>query len=174
MSVKIYVEGGGVGELSLKRCQDGFRRFFERLLPGKEHVRVRPCGGRADAWRDFKIANDLAKPGEYVILLVDSEGPVGANISAWDYLWGRKEDKWEKPKEAEDDQAHLMVQCMEAWFMADREAAVKHLGKNVKVSDLPAPVNNDIECLSKDRIIDALNKAARKARKLRGGPEAGI
>ena len=37
-------------------------------------------------------------PGDYVILLVDSEGPVEAHVSPWDYLVKREGDKRLKPK----------------------------------------------------------------------------
>ena len=158
MSVKIYVEGGGVRESSLTKCRRGFTKFFAELLRGKNRVRVIPCGGRAKALRDFRIAHEAAKSGEHVILLVDSEGPVEPHVSPWDYLWVNEKDKWEKPKNAEEDQAHLMVQCMEAWFMADREAVVEYFGKRVKISDFPDPVNNDIERIPKVKITDASGK----------------
>ena len=76
MRVLIYVEGGGVGYHSMTTCRKGFFSFFERLLPGKNHVEVIPCGGRSDAFEDFKLEHESGKPGQYVILLVDSEGPL--------------------------------------------------------------------------------------------------
>ena len=126
MSVTIYVEGGGVGEPSLTKCRKGFRTFFKRLLLGKDRVKVVACGGRNEAFKKFRTAHQGVMPGDYVILLVDSEGPVEPHVSPWDYLRKREGDKWSKPKSATDDQVHLMVQCMEAWFMADREAVVKY------------------------------------------------
>jgi len=105
--------------------------------------------------------------------LVDSEGPVEPHVSPWDYLRVNERDKWERPRNAEEDQAHLMVQCMEAWFMADREAVVKYFGKRVKTSDFPDPVNNDIERIPKAKIAAALGKAARKVRKARGTEKQG-
>lgn len=166
MSVTIYVEGGGVGDPSLTKCRQGFGKFFERLLPGKDRVKVVACGGRSDTFKDFALAHESRKPDDYPILLVDSEGPVETHGSPWDHL--RAKDKWEKPETTEDDQAHLMVQCMEAWFMADREAVVEHFDKGLKTDDLPAPVNGDIERISQAKINAALGKAARKVGKARG------
>ena len=171
MSVKIYVEGGGVGERSIKNCREGFRRFFERLLQGKGRVKVVACGGREDTFKAFKLAHENRKPDHYAILLVDSEGPVETHGSPWDYL--KAMDKWEKPETSEDDQAHLMVQCMEAWFMADREAVVEYFDEGVKIAHLPASDNEDIEGISKEKIAAALGKAARKVRKARGTEKQG-
>jgi hypothetical protein len=131
VSVTIYVEGGGVGNASLTKCRKGFGIFFERLLLGKDRVKVVACGGRSKAFKKFRTAHQGVMPGDYVILLVDSEGPVEAHVSPWDYLVKREGDKRLKPKSATDDQVHLMVQCMEAWLMADREAVVEHFDKGL-------------------------------------------
>ncbi len=173
MSVTIYVEGGGVGDPSLTKCRRGFREFFKRLLPGKDCVKVWPCGGRGEAFRNFTVALKTLKPGDFVILLVDSEGPVEPSVSPWDYLKDNKADQWKRPVTADDDQAHLMVQCMEAWFMADREAVVKYFDAGLKTDHLPPPVNGDIEGISKAKIDDSLDKAARKFNKARGTKKQG-
>ncbi len=172
MRVLIYVEGGGVGDHSMTTCRKGFLSFFERLLPGKNRVEVIPCGGRSDAFEDFKLEHESGKPGQYVILLVDSEGPLERDdIPSWDHL--RARDNWKKPQTAEVHQAHLVVQCMEAWFMAYREAVAKYFGKGVKISDLPGPENNDIERIAKAKVFDALDKAARKFLKSKGTKKQG-
>ncbi len=174
MSVIIYVEGGGTGDPSLTRCRRAFGEFFARLLPSKDRVRVVPWGGRSETFKAFALAHKSPRPGYHVILLVDSEGPVeGYDVSPWDYLGQRAEDKWQKPKTAEDDQAHLMVQCMEAWFMADREAVVKYFDKGLEIDDLPGPVNGDIERIPRAKIAAALDKAARRVHKARGTKRQG-
>ncbi len=103
--------------------------------------------------------------------MVDSEEPVETHSSPWDHLTAK--DKWKKPETTEDNQAHLMVQCMEAWFMADPEAVVKHFDKGLKVADLPTTVDGDIEQISKAKITVALNKAAKRVRKARGTKKQG-
>ncbi len=67
MSVTVYVEGGGVG-VSVSKCRKGFRSFFERLLPWKNHVTVIACGGRNDAFKAFKLAYEKRTPDDYAIL----------------------------------------------------------------------------------------------------------
>ena len=52
---------------------------------------------------------------------MDSESPVLAK-TVWKHLSQRQGDGWKKPTDASDDQAFLMVQCMEAWFLADHDA----------------------------------------------------
>jgi hypothetical protein len=106
-----------------------------------------------------------------VILLVDSEGPVDPHVSPWDYLGKKEGDKWPKPEGATDDQVHLMVQCMEAWFMADGEAVVEYFDEGVKIAHLPALDNEDIEGISKEKIAVALGKAGTQGK---GNREAGI
>jgi hypothetical protein len=78
--------------------------------------RVVACGGRKETYDDFCTA--LKQDKGYVILLVDSEESLVHD--AWSHL--RERDGWERPNGAEDDQAQLMVTCMETWVMADREA----------------------------------------------------
>ena len=57
--------------------------------------------------------------------------------------------------------------------MADREAVVKYFDKGVKTDDLPGPVNSDIERIPKAKIVDALDKAARKFLKSKGTKKQG-
>ena len=120
MKVKIYVEGGGDNRNQQKKCREGFRRFFCKAgLKGKMPSIV-ACGGRSNAFRDFEIAIKKAKAGEFVVLLVDSEEAVNSVSNPWKHLKERKGDGWKKPEKADDESVHLMVQCMEAWFLADR------------------------------------------------------
>ena len=123
--------------------------------------------------KDFKLEHESGEPGHYVILLVDSEGPLERDdISSWDHFRATGQLE-EASKPAEVHQAHLMVQCMEAWFMADRETVAKYFGKRVKISDLPGPENNNIERIAKAKIFDALDKAARRFLKSKGTKKQG-
>jgi hypothetical protein len=66
--------------------------------------RIIACGGRDDAFDRFRHAPEE----QHAILLVDSEGPVATK--PWVHLKAR--DGWD-PGAATDDQAQLMVACME-------------------------------------------------------------
>lgn len=74
------------------------------------------CGSREETYRAFKIAI-RAHPTAFNVMLVDAEGTV--NQSPWLHLAQR--DGWICPEGVNDNQCHLMVQCMEAWLMADRD-----------------------------------------------------
>ena len=95
------------------------------------------CGSRSQTFKDFRTAV-RQQTGDFVILLVDSEGPVEAP-SAWAHLHAR--DGWQRPAVTIEDQAHLMVQCMEAWFLADREALIEFYGQGFLAGSLPGQPN---------------------------------
>lgn len=169
--VKIYVEGGGDASLMKTECRQGFSKFFKAAgLKGKM-PRIVACGGRHDAYNSFCTA---IKQGECAFLLVDSEAAVDATHQQgssdlwkpWSHLQQR--DNWKKPANAEDTHCHLMVQCMEAWFIADGETLDKFFGQGFQLNKLPT-VANSIESLCKDQLYKALADATRNCRKGRYG-----
>jgi hypothetical protein len=98
------------------------------------------------------------------ILLVDSEDPVDpqgelshGTAVAWNHLQSR--DGWTRPHGTDDDQAQMMVACMETWIMSDREALSKVFGAELQVSAL-LPVN-DLEQRSTSDVQRALENATR-------------
>lgn len=119
MRVRVYVEGGGDYAPLKRRCREGFSKFFRNAGLGEAMPKVIACGGRQNAYGKFRSAVRNASAGDFVVLLVDSEGPVGG-VPAWRHLHNR--DGWTKPDEAGDDSAHLMVEVMESWFLADKGA----------------------------------------------------
>jgi len=124
--------------------------------------RVIPCGTRRNAYEDFRGALQIAEPDHFIILLVDSEGPVAAQ-NPWDYLSFREGDQWEKPANSTADNAHLMVQCMEAWFLADQETLENFYGQGFHANSLPR--NPALENIPKQDILDGLKNATRNTRK---------
>jgi hypothetical protein len=56
----------------------------------------------------------------------------------WQHVAQRPGDEWEQPAGATEDHLHLMVQCMEAWFLADRRALGEYFGQGFQESALPA------------------------------------
>ena len=156
MSATIYVEGGGNYKDLKISCRQGFRKFFEKagLADSRRMPTIVPCGGRQNAYNRFRGA--LSKGNRDAILLVDSEGPVTA-LSPWLHLKAR--DNWDRPNGATEEQCHLMVQVMETWFLADREALQTHYGQGFRAPALPQ--NPNIEDISKDDVLAGLNRAAR-------------
>lgn len=123
--------------------------------------KIMPCGPRNAAYDDFCTALKQTATNDFIILLVDSEAEVTPDDSAWEHL--RKRDEWTKPRRAKNENAHLMVQCMEAWFIADRDSLREYFGQYFKPNALPA--RNDIENISKSDLEKALEKATTATRK---------
>jgi hypothetical protein len=68
-----------------------------------------------------------------------------------------------RPASSTDDQAHLMVQCMEAWFLADKEVLGEFFDQGFLVGSLPGHAN--IEEVLKDDLLARLEQASRRTQK---------
>ena len=159
MRAKLYVEGGGTGRALRQALREGFRAFFKKA--GLDRLpRVVACGSRQNAYDDFRAAIDLPS-ADFAALLVDSEGPVSA-ATPWAHL--KEHDGWGRPASATEENAHLMVQVMESWFLADRDCLARYFGKGFRTSALPA-AQGSIEDVAKDDIARALNESTRHSRK---------
>jgi hypothetical protein len=156
--VRIYVEGGSQGSTK-SDCRQAFRSFFEKVVPRGSFV-VIASGDRGAAFKDF-CSGLRQHQSDYVILLVDSEGPVEAR--PWQHLMAREGDKWRRPAGADDDQAHLMVQVMESWFLADRQVLIDYYDQGFLATSLPGQRN--IELISKQDVFRALQYASRNTQK---------
>ena len=87
-----------------------------------------------------------------------SESPVSDSHSAWSHLRGR--DQWPQPEGATDENAHLMVQCMEAWFLADRDTLSQFFGIGFNENALPP--RSDVESVPKDDLLRGIENATRR------------
>jgi len=151
--IRLYIEGGG-GSHSRKELRKGFSSFFRELKAQAEGKKV-PfslilCGSRNSAYEDFTRALS-DHPNAFVALLVDAEGPV--TQSPWKHL------TWDSCGTS-DDHCHLMVQAMEAWFVADSARLKDFYGRGF--NDGPIPKETDVERIEKRRLKSCLNKAARR------------
>ena len=72
----------------------------------------------------------------------------------------RPGDGWVKPAGATEDHLHLMVQCMEAWFLADRRALKEFFGPGFRERALPAATSQP-EKVSKPDLYHKLEQATR-------------
>lgn len=163
--VKLYVEGGGDSKAMKIECRRGFREFLEKAgLKGKMPA-IAACGSRRSAYEDYctAIAN-----GEAAMLLVDSEAPVAAvhqrgkpdEWLPWQHLKASPGDGWDRPLDAREADCHLMVQCMESWFLADRETLKDFFGQGFRDSALP-PAENPVETIDKTKLLNSLKEATR-------------
>ena len=153
MTVKIYVEGGGDGRELRARCRRGFSSFFGKAGLAGTMPQVVACGGRQRAFDKFRAALAVRNDRVFTVLLVDSEDPVAEGAGPWRHLMNR--DTWSAPDGANDENAHLMVQCMEAWFLADKDCLAAFFGHDFNRNALPG--NQNIEEVAKaDVLIDHL------------------
>jgi hypothetical protein len=161
VSVRVYVEGAGDYKHTdnATACRRGFQELFEKLGLPERRLSVIACGSRLQTFNDFRKAV-RQHSGDFIILLVDSEGPVEAP-SAWAHLHVR--DEWQRPAGTIGDQAHLMVQCMEAWFLADREALIEFYGQGFLAGSLPGQPN--IEEIPKRSLLCVLKHASKQTTK---------
>jgi hypothetical protein len=159
VNVKIYVEGGGDSQKLRTECRRAFSQFFERAGFKGRMPAIVACGSRENAYDSFCTALAEAAEDDFPLLLVDSEAAV--TRAPWPHLKTR--DNWDKPPDAVDAQAQLMVQCMETWFLADREALAKFYGQGFHAKSLPA--NANIEEIEKAKVFSSLKEATRQTKK---------
>ena len=159
MSVTIYVEGGGDEEKLKRKCRRGFGSFLEKAGLRGKLPRIVPCGSRQKAYNRFKTEY-AGDDGRIVMLLVDAEAPV-TTAGPWQHLQDR--DRWQRPPGVTDDQCHLMVQVMESWFLADREALSAFYEQDFHSGSLPR--NPNVEQIAKDDVLSRLESATRNTTK---------
>jgi hypothetical protein len=183
--MKIFVEGGGNQKVLLGECRKAFRELFEKAGVKKGSFEIIASGSRLDAYKDFK--NALNAGHTDAILLVDSEEQVriiasaansrrldfdrtrsptaiGRSVRPWQHLRERVGDDWDQPAGATNRQVHFMVACMEAWFLADKDAlAAYYRGphRREQFNEATLPSRPDIEGLSKTEVMAALSRATR-------------
>jgi hypothetical protein len=148
--IRIYYEGD-------RLLKSGFDKFFEPL---KQKARGSRCEfrfifGGGDSARDFADAV-ATHSGAWNILLKDSEGPaIGSAASSLCKQQGL-------------DQSHAgsifwMVQMMESWFHADKDALAKFYGDGFNGNALKP--NPRVEEIPKKDLEDGLRAATRATQK---------
>lgn len=179
--IAVYVEGGGNSKEEKAELRRGFDALFakEKALAGGKRLSLIFvfCGGRQDAYEAFKNALKVNRQ-RVSALLVDSEtaiAPVPAD-EAQDALirvahlrqrqgsgTRGKGDGWTLPDDLAE-RVHLMVQCMEAWIVADPEALEGfYKSKFFKKERLPKRPNLEQE--SKADLYAVLEKETKDSQK---------
>ena len=160
MTVRLYIEGGGDNRRLGAQFREGWTKFFEAAGLGGRMPKVVRGGSRTQTFDPF--ATDAAKrtTDNVPLLLVDSEHPVEAGRSVWQHLGAR--DGWNKPVGADEEHAFLMVQVMETWFLADRDALRRQFGSRFAENALGQWA--ELEQLPKETVLDALRKATERCR----------
>jgi hypothetical protein len=161
MEIRIYVEGGGDSADSKAQIRTGFGVFFEELRCQARRQRIEwrivACGSRQSAYDLFNLAQ-RTHPDAFNVLLVDSEGPVSS--LPWQHLAAR--DHWQTDRTL-DERYHLMVQVMEAWFIADIGNLSDFYGDGFNINSIPR--RNNVEQIDKISLFNALVTATRCTQK---------
>jgi hypothetical protein len=158
VDMKLYVEGGGDAHMLKTACRQGFSKFLKKAGLGGHMPRIVACGSRGNAYDAFCTA---LSNGDAAMLLVDSKGPI-VTPSPWQHLLNRPGDNWAQPEGVLDDHCHLMVQCMETWFLADQEMLAIFFGQGFNAKSLPRV--NVIEDVSKSEVYKLLAKATKNCK----------
>jgi hypothetical protein len=162
VKIVLYIEGGGNRKDQQARCREGFRKLLEKAgllgkLPG-----IIAGGGRNATFDQFRAAMHGARLDTYPILLVDSEDILSnPHILSWAHL--KACDNWDRPDRVEDDQAQLMVTCMETWIMADHVALQSYFGNSINRGRLFSTI--ELEARDRHAVQDALVAATCKCKR---------
>lgn len=144
----------------------GWQTFFNKAGVNGRILEIAVGGGQEEAFALFE--NQLAfydqqqntepKP----LLLVDSEEPVAPGHTVWQHLQTRRQNIFQRPANADDQSAYMMVQAMETWFMADPTALQCFFGVSFDSSvfeNSPA-----LESILKGDALDKLRQSSRGCR----------
>jgi hypothetical protein len=150
--IRIYCEGDPL-------LKPGFSTFFRELRRRAREQRCSfhpiPCGAGPVACRNFAVAlRNHARA--WNILLINSECPYQVGLAA--SLCNRY--KW---KESHAESIYWMVQMMEAWFHADREALKRFYGEGFRLRALKA--NPNVEAILKRDLVSGLGAATKQTNK---------
>jgi hypothetical protein len=142
-----------------KLLRPGFEAFLSvlrrRAREKRCKFRVIPSGSGSTACRDFGTAI-RENPRVWSILLIDSEGPLRANASA--SLC--REQGW---SESNAGSIFWMVEMMEAWFHADKDALADFYRSGFQRNSLKS--NPNVEQISKKDLQHGLSAATKNSQK---------
>ncbi len=155
MSAVLYIEGGGDNRRLGAEFRQGWKAFLTNAGLSGRMPKVVRGGTRQQTFNRFITALGDSKDSTVPLLLVDSEGPVTTGHTVWQHL--RTRDRWHKPAAAGDDQAFLMVQVMESWLLADRNALQTYFGERFKANVIRQWPQ--LEEVPGETVFDALEKA---------------
>ena len=161
MTAVLYVEGGGDNRRLGAQFREAWKAFLTKAGLAGRMPRVIRGGSRQQAFDSFVADVAHPSPGTVPLLLVDSESAIVAGRPVWQHLQER--DGWTQPEDVGDDQAFLMVQVMETWFLADRDALHTYFGAEFVGNAIRQW--RQLEEAFKETVLYALEKATARCSK---------
>ena len=146
----------------------GFSQLFQSHVNRARAKRLRfklvAGGPGTETIKDF-LRFCSTEPSSLNVLLIDSEGPVTDTIR---YISDsiRSLSMWNAGVSCSDEQIHLMVQAMEAWFVADPQSLSRRFGQNYSTRHLPSP--ESAETVSTADLLTAIRRGLPQSRRRRG------
>lgn len=150
---------------------EAFRRawqiFFSKAGVDGQMLDIAVGGGQQEAFALFSsqldryMKDNATEPKP--LLLLDSEEPVADGHTVWEHLGTRNQHRFQQPPEAHDDSAHMMVQAMETWFIADPPALQRFFDSSLDASVFRN--SSPLEAILKEDALDMLRRATLRCRR---------
>lgn len=180
VTYRLYIEGGGRADpdpAEMDRAAmvddnaEAFRRgwqiFFNKAGIDGQMLEIAVGGGQQEAFALFNsqlnryVEHEETEPKP--LLLVDSEEPVAAGYTVWEHLQTRLQHRFQRPANADDQSAFMMVQAMETWFVADSPALQRFFDSSLDTSVLQN--SSPLEAIPKEDALDMLRQATLRCRR---------
>ena len=154
--IRIYCEGDRALRPSLGSFLSGLR---DKASDKGILWEIVACGSANRTFENFRDAL-TDHPDAWNLLLVDAEEPVVHH--PWEHLRLRKQNRFQPPK-IDASHCHLMVQMMEAWFIADPQLLREYYKQGF--NDKVIPKASDVEQIGKEKIETSLKEATKNTTK---------
>lgn len=122
-------------------------RSFITKYPGLQNCKIN-CNPGTDVWntiKRFSKSIENANANQLYILLIDTDVFKNA-INTDEYIINVKA-KLPNAVKVKDSQLNFMVQCMEAWFLADTVALKTHFKKKFNIKQDVEKIENPVKWL---------------------------
>jgi hypothetical protein len=148
--IRIYFEGN-------EDLRPGFMNFFSEIRDAAKNrrFRFRLVDSGSKPIDDYITALE-SNPRAWNFVLIDSEGPYNEKLL-------RQRCKNEGLEDSHFESVFWMVQMMESWFLADREALKQYYDQRFRDNSLPP--NPKIEAILKEDITKGLKRATKNCKK---------
>ena len=169
--IALYVEGGGdtaEQKAELRRGFDGLLESVKSKARAKRLGWKLVCSGGGQAAYEAFINAMSTNPDAINVLLVDSEAPVAHETGNADHDARTRaahlatRHGWDLASTI-PERVHLMVQCMEAWIIADPETLAAFYGQDFLRNAVPVRLNLEDE--PKLDVYATLTRATRNTQK---------